>query len=132
MRLVYQLIDQLLVDQPIDRERLYIAGLSMGGYGTWHAVGLRPKFWAAAIPVCGGADLDWAEKLSDTPLWVIHGDKDQAVPVENSRRIVAKLRQSHVSVVYSEYPGVGHDSWTQTFADQKVYDWLFAQRRRKS
>ncbi len=129
MTLVLQLVDKIVAEQPIDKQRIYIAGLSMGGYGTWNAVGTRPDFWAAAIPVCGGADVEWASQLSKTPLWVFHGNADTAVPVENSRKIVEKLKAVKAPVTYTEYDGVGHDSWTQTFKNDEVHEWLFKQRR---
>ncbi len=96
MALVFKLVDELAEKYPIDRERLYVGGLSMGGYGTWHAVGLKPKMWAAAIPICGGADLSWSERIKETPVWTFHGDADRAVPVENTRQIVADCKgQTH-------------------------------------
>jgi predicted peptidase len=104
----------------------------MGGYGTWHALALRPGFFAAAVPVCGGADLKSAEKIKDVPIWVFHGDKDNAVPVARSREMVEALKKAGGSPKYTEYPGVGHNSWDKAYADPEMFAWLFAQKRKKS
>jgi predicted peptidase len=132
LRLTLELIDQLVKDQPIDTDRIYITGLSMGGYGTWHALALRPDFFAAAVPVCGGADLKSADKIKSVPIWVFHGDKDNAVPVARSREMVEALKKAGGEPKYTEYPGVGHNSWDKAYADPEMFAWLFAQKRKKS
>ena len=82
---VFELVDTLLKTQPIDAKRIYITGLSMGGYGTWDAIQRRPDMFAAAVPVCGGGDPALAKQIQFTPIWAFHGDQDQAVKVKRSR-----------------------------------------------
>lgn len=127
--MVLELIETLCEEQPIDRDRIYLVGLSMGGYGTWDLVCREPDRFAAAIPVCGGGDPAQAEKLTKLPLWVFHGDADTLVPPDRSRAMVEAIKQAGGEPKYTEYPGVGHDSWTATFSDEKVLEWLFSQKR---
>jgi predicted peptidase len=123
-----ELVDAMCEEFPIDKDRLYITGLSMGGYGTWDALARYPGKFAAAIPICGGGDPAQVEHIGDTPIWVFHGDQDEAVRVGRSREMVNALREAGHSPIYTEYEGVGHDSWTETYHNRLVWDWLFAQR----
>ena len=125
---VRAIIDRLMAEYPIDPDRVYITGLSMGGFGTWEMLYSNPGFFAAAAPVCGGYDPALASAFATVPTWVFHGDADQAVEVENSRAMVKALRAIGAPVKYTEYPGVGHDSWTAAYHDDEFIDWLFAQR----
>lgn len=129
MRAAKRLVEHLIATQPIDPDRVYVAGLSMGGYGTWEMAARDPEFWAAAAPICGGGNPAWGERLTKLPLWAFHGDADGAVPVERSREMIAAIKAAGGRPVYTEYPGEGHGSWNPTFASQQVWDWLFAQRR---
>lgn len=129
MKLTLALVDTMLEDAAIDKNRVYITGLSMGGYGTWDAIARRPDFFAAAVPICGGGDPATAEKIKHIPISCFHGDEDKAVVVEKSRVIINAIKEAGGSPLYTEYPGVGHDSWTQTYANDATHDWLFAQRR---
>jgi len=113
----------------IDSQRLYVTGLSMGGYGTWDMVTRTPDVFAAAVPVCGGGDETVAARAVQVPIWAFHGDKDTAVKPERSRRMIAALEQAGGKPKYTEYPGVGHNSWSQTYANPEVLAWLFAQKR---
>jgi predicted peptidase len=99
----------------------------MGGYGTWYASVAEGSPFVAAAPICGGGDPSWAKRFVDYPLWVFHGDQDQAVPVERSREMVAAIKEAGGEPKYTEYAGVGHDSWTQTYANNDFFTWLFAQ-----
>ena len=128
-QLVLDLIEKTCKELPIDRKRIYLTGLSMGGYGTWDLMARKPDLFAAGIPVCGGGDEKKADKLVKIPLWVFHGDKDAAVKVERSRNMVAAIKKAGGKPDYTEYPGVGHDSWSRTYSDAKVLDWLFAQKK---
>ena len=128
-KLVLDLIEETCKELPIDRKRIYITGLSMGGYGTWSLMADKPDLFAAGLPICGGGDEKKAEKYVKIPIWVFHGDKDGAVKVERSRDMVAAIEKAGGKPKYTEYPGVGHDSWTQTYSDAKVLDWLFAQKK---
>lgn len=131
LRLCRELIDQLLEELPIDEDRIYLTGLSMGGFGTFDALARWPDRFAAAIPICGGGDPRAAEvaRFRDVPLWVFHGARDNLVRPERSRELVAALKAAGGTPRYTEYPEAGHDSWTATYADGNVLEWLFAQRR---
>lgn len=131
MALCLKLIDQLNKESPIDDGRIYLTGLSMGGFGTFDAIARWPDRFAAAIPICGGGDArkDTVSRYRDLPLWIFHGGKDTVVRPERSREIVAALKEIGAEPRYTEYPDAGHDSWTQTYADEAVFRWLFSQQR---
>lgn len=124
------LIDTMIKEKPIDPSRVYIMGLSMGGFGTFEFVARRPDTFAAAIPMCGGGDVNNAPKYATTPFWIFHGDADTAVKVQYSRDMVAAMKAAGVNVIYTEYPNGNHNAWTPTMTNNAVIDWLFAQRRK--
>ncbi len=124
-----ELVDHLVASESIDPSRLYATGLSMGGFGTFSVVAARPDFWAAAAPVCGGWQTDEAAKFTKTPLWLFHGDEDRAVSVQYSRDMDRAIRSAGGSVKYTEYPGVGHNSWLNAYWDEDLWEWMFKQRR---
>jgi len=128
-RLVLDLIEQLKKDHPIDPDRVYIMGLSMGGFGTWDLISRHPERFAAAVPICGGGDESRAERFARLPVWAFHGKADPVVPVARSRDMVAAMRKAGGTPRYTEYPGVGHDSWSSAFDDPELLGWLFGQRR---
>ncbi len=123
-------IEELKKTKSIDADRIYITGLSMGGYGSWEALARMPDYFAAAIPICGGGNPKNAEKFKHVPLWVFHGDKDDAVKVERSREMIEALKSAGAEPKYTEYPGVGHNSWTETYKNPEVHAWLFEQKRK--
>lgn len=129
MHAVRALVDQMIEQGSVDPSRLYITGLSMGGYGTWEMAAREPDFWAAAAPICGGGNPAWGERLQALPLWCFHGDADGAVPVDRSREMIAAITAAGGQPIYTEYPGVDHNSWTRTFENRLVWDWMFAQHR---
>jgi predicted peptidase len=114
-----------------DRERLYLTGLSMGGYGTWAIAAEHPDMFAAIMPICGGGDpAAMAAALKSLPIWVFHGDADTSVPVVRSRDMVKAITDAgSTSIKYTEYPGVGHNSWDKAYADAEAITWLLAQKR---
>ncbi|HHK42169.1 MAG TPA: phospholipase [Planctomycetaceae bacterium] len=122
-------LESLLEKYPIDRDRIYVTGQSMGGFGTFGALVQRPDLFAAGIPVAGGWAVRDAEKIKDTPLWVFHGDKDNVVPTELSRNMVEAIRKAGGHPKYTEFAGVGHNSWSRAYASPRTWDWLFAQKR---
>jgi predicted peptidase len=128
-RLTLELIDYEMKHLPIDPKRVYITGLSMGGYGSWDLLARRPELFAAAAPVCGGADEATAEKIKQIPIWVFHGAKDTAVKPARSRNMVAALEKAGGKPKYTEYPVVGHNSWDNAYRDPEFYKWLFAQKK---
>ena len=115
----------------IDKDREYLTGLSMGGYGTWAHAAAAPDRWAAIAPICGGGDPAWAEKIAQLPIWCFHGDEDRAVPVDQSRRMIDALKKAGGKPRYDEYPGVGHNSWDRAYGTDELYAWLLKQRRGK-
>lgn len=125
----FELLKQLQEELPIDTDRVYICGLSMGGFGTWDALQRHSDLFAAAIPICGGGDVAMVEAIGDVPIWVFHGDADGAVKVKRSRDMVTALKAKGSPVIYTEYPGVGHNSWAMTAENRLVWDWLFAHKR---
>ena len=108
----------------IDAKRVYLTGLSMGGFGTWSLAEKYPQRWAAIVPICGGGDPRQAAKIKDIPCWCFHGDADPAVKVEKSRAMIAALAKAGGQPKYTEYPGVGHASWVRAYATPELYAWL--------
>ena len=131
LQMAEKLIEQKIAEEPIDANRVYVAGLSMGGFATWELLSRRPDLFAAGVPVCGGGDPAQAKNLKGIPLWVFHGGADKVVTPDYSKMVVEAIRSAPDSaeVKYTEYPGVGHDSWTLTFKDPEVLRWIFRQRR---
>jgi predicted peptidase len=125
---VVKLIDSLKSLPFIDASRIYITGLSMGGYGTWYLLTKYPDKFAAAIPICGGGDIHQVEKFKHVPIWDFHGTKDTAVPVERSRSMIRALKEAGGKPKYTEYKKVGHDSWVNAYQEPDLLPWLFAQK----
>ncbi len=126
-----ELVDKLTAALPIDKKRIYVTGLCTGGVGTWNALARRPKFFAAAIPICGAGDTDQAAIMKDVPIWAFHGDRDPVVPVEHTRAMIAAIRKAGGHPKMTIYHGAEHNSWSATYGDPKVMAWLFAQKREK-
>lgn len=130
MQLSIDLVKQIIANRNIDPSRVYVTGLSMGGYATWEILQREGELFAAAIPVCGGGDENYVNEFLSTSLWVFHGAEDRTVPVERSRNMVDAVRESGGKPKYTEYPGVDHDSWTSTYQNQEVWEWLFKQKKK--
>jgi len=124
------ILDEVTKSYKTDAKRVYLTGLSMGGYGTWSLAAAHPDRWAAIAPICGGGKADDAVKIKDIPTWVFHGDKDAAVKVEQSRVMVEALKKAGGSPKYSEYAGVDHNSWDRAYAEKEFFPWLAAQKRK--
>jgi predicted peptidase len=129
LKLVLELIDEISDQLPIDEDRIYITGLSMGGMGTWALLEMEPELFAAAIPICGGGNPQAAKKFKKVPIWAFHGGADPTVPPEKSREMVAALKNEGSEIKYTEYPGVEHNSWTQTYKNPEVWEWLFTRKK---
>lgn len=129
LQLVCDLIDSLAAEHPVDPDRVYITGLSMGGYGTWLTLAEQPERFAAAAPVCGGGKPETAKDFVNVPLWAFHGDADRVVSVEKTREMIAALKEAGGAPRYREMPGVGHNSWTAAYSDRGLHTWMFAQDR---
>lgn len=125
-----KLVDSLVKVHNIDTDRLYIYGISMGGFGVFSILEKEPAKFAAAYAVCGGSDTKAASKLLNTPLWIFHGDNDDIVPVHLSRDVYQEMvRLGGKKVKYTEYPGVKHNSWENVAREKALPSWLFAQRK---
>ena len=131
MRLTMELIDTIQLTDNIDPNRIYITGLSMGGFGTFDLIARRPKLFAAAVPLCGGGDTspEVINRIKDVPLWIIHGDKDHVVSVKYSREMVKALNEAGGSARYSELAGFKHNIWDAAYADTELYKWMFNQSK---
>lgn len=121
------ILDEVQKDYKVDPKRIYLTGLSMGGYGTWSMAAAMPSRWAAIVPVCGGGNPANAEKIKDIPCWCFHGDADTVVNVQKSRDMIEALKKASAEPHYTEYPGVGHNSWDRAYGTAKLYDWLLMQ-----
>ena len=126
---VLELIGSLKARHAVDPRRIYLIGLSMGGFGVWDLLSRAPERFAAAVAICGGADEHRVTVAASLPIWALHGARDEVVRVERSRRVVAALQAAGGRPRYTEYPDVGHDAWTRAFAEPELLPWLFAQRR---
>ncbi len=123
-------IDAMVEKYSADKRRIYVTGLSMGGFGTWTLGLAYPDKFAALIPICG-AGVPWAAgAMKDVPTWAFHGDKDEAVDVSGSIDMVNGINTVGGNAKLTVYPGVGHDSWTVTYEDEKVYEWMLAQSKK--
>ena len=123
------LLDALQKQFSIDPARLYLVGLSMGGGGAWDLLSRHPRLFAAAIPICGAGDPTKAGLLTQIPIWCFHGDKDPLIKVEYARRMMAAIRGAGGHPRYTEYPGVGHNSYVKAFEEPELFPWLFSQKR---
>jgi predicted peptidase len=121
------ILEQVEKDYKVDPKRIYLTGLSMGGYGTWSFAVKYPDKWAAIVPICGGGDPKEAAKIKHIPCWCFHGDADKAVKVSQSRDMVEALKAAGGTPRYTEYPGVGHNSWDKAYGTPELYDWLLKQ-----
>ncbi len=125
------ILDHVLKTYPCDPDRVYLTGLSMGGYGSWDLAARMPERFAAVVPVCGGGDAKQGAVLAKLPIWAWHGDQDGAVPVNRSREMIEAIKAAGGQPKYTELPGVGHDSWNQAYnGPENVLPWLFVQVRR--
>jgi predicted peptidase len=122
-----QLIDHTIKELNVDPDRVYVTGLSMGGYGTWRLAATYPDRFAAAVPICGGGEPEkMATALSKVPIWAFHGEKDPTVPVAESQAMVDAVKQAGGDARLTIYPGVQHNSWTQTYDNPELYTWLLS------
>lgn len=123
------LLESLQKELPVDPKRLYVTGLSMGGYGTWDLITRLPETFAAAVPICGGGDETKVGAIAKIPQWIFHGGADKVVKPERSRNMVEALKKAGASPRYTEYEGVGHNSWDKAYAEADLWSWLFSQKK---
>ena len=129
MKLLIELINQTILKFPVDTNRIYITGLSMGGFGTFDAISRYPNLFAAAVPVCGGGDVSKAQLFSHIPIWIFHGALDGVVNPALSRDMVEALTKAGAHPGYTQYPETGHFSWIAAYSDMMMMEWLFRQQK---
>jgi predicted peptidase len=125
------LLDSVTRHYRVDKKRVYLTGLSMGGYGTWALAAAHPEKFAAIAPICGGGNPADAPKLAKLPIWVFHGGKDTTVPLQRSQEMVDAIKSAGGDPKFTIYPDAGHDSWTETYNNPEFYQWLLSQARTK-
>jgi predicted peptidase len=123
------LLDEMVEKYKVDRDRIYVTGLSMGGSGTWSLAALNPARFAAIVPICGGGEPSAAKRLVHLPTWVFHGAKDPTVLLERSTKMVEAMKKHGGNVKFTVYPEARHDSWTEAYNDPELYRWLLQQKR---
>lgn len=123
------LVDEMVQKHKADPDRIYVTGLSMGGFGTWALAAYTPNRFAAIVPICGGGEPITAKLFAYPPVWAFHGAKDTTVPLEQSEKMVEALKKSGGNAKFTVYPKAGHDSWSETYANPQVYEWLLQQKR---
>jgi len=132
LEVALEICRHLITEYHADPDRLYITGLSLGGFGTWDAIQREPELFAAAIPICGGGDIRRVQEIKRLPIWIFHGKADKNVSVECSRQMNEALRLAgNRKVQYTEYEQSEHNVWDQTYSNPKVIEWLLHQTRAK-
>ncbi|MDD9887314.1 MAG: prolyl oligopeptidase family serine peptidase [Candidatus Marinimicrobia bacterium] len=123
------LLNEIISNYRTDKNRIYLTGLSMGGYGTWSLAAKHPNVFAAAVPICGGGDPSTVKRLKDMPIWAFHGAKDTVVPSSETEAMVSVLKKIGGNVKYTLYPDAYHDSWTKTYENEQLYKWLLSHQK---
>jgi predicted peptidase len=130
---LHALVEKIIQEYRIDTSRIYLTGMSMGGFGAWHLAAEYPSLFAAVVPICGGtiSDLGFPEKIhaiKDVPVWAFHGAQDDKVPLQLSQELVDVLKNHNGNVKFTVYPDAKHDSWTRTYENPELYAWLLQQK----
>ncbi|MBU2945618.1 dienelactone hydrolase family protein [Zobellia uliginosa] len=129
-RSVMQLLDTIVENNRVDKNRIYLTGLSRGGGAAWEMAVQYPEKFAAMAVVCGMTPLPYASWIDKKmPIWVFHGEEDESIPISESETMVAKLKSMNYDVRFTRYPGVGHDSWIQAYDNEELYEWFMKQER---
>jgi predicted peptidase len=129
-RTLNRLLDEIIAKHRVDKDRVYVTGLSMGGYGTWSLATAYPERFAAIAPICGGGNPGNAKKIKNLPAWVFHGAKDTVVPLSRSEAMVDALKEAgSTDVKLTIYPEADHDSWTESYNNPELYKWFLKQKR---
>ena len=129
MSMVLSVLDTVRAEFNIDASRIYVAGQSDGGMGTWNVIIQRPSLFAAAIPLCGGGDPSRVAAIANIPIWAFHGERDKVISVAESRKMINAVKRAGGHPRYTEYGNVGHDVWIRAFSEPDLVEWLFAQHR---
>jgi predicted peptidase len=130
MALLLGLLKKLDHTYPLDKKKMYVGGLSMGGIGTFELVLRKPKTFAAAFAICGGANTATAKKMSKTAWWIFHGLKDNTVDPQLSKDMAEALKQAGAEVKLTLYPEDGHNSWDDAFKERGLFEWIFSHRKK--
>lgn len=130
LEVLCELIDSMRRQPGIDMTRIYAAGCSMGGFTVWQLACMHPEWFAAVVPVCGGGQEWYTYRLQGMPIWAFHGLLDETVPAEESIRMARAAQRNGANVRLTLYPDVHHEAWEQTFADDRMWSWLLAQKRK--
>jgi predicted peptidase len=126
-----ELLNEIITNFKVDTNRIYLTGLSMGGNGTWSLAVAYPDRFAAIVPICGwGSPFDMRD-IKNIPVWAFHGAKDIDVPIQNSRDLIDALKRLGAEPKFTIYPDADHDSWTETYNNPDLYDWLLSQKKSK-
>ena len=125
------LTKDIMDNYSVDTERVYLTGLSMGGFGTWRTATKYPEMYAAIVPICGGGDPSKAHLIKDVPVWVFHGAKDDVVPIKRSEEMYDALKE-YGKIEFTVYQEANHDSWTKTYENPKLYEWLLSHKHESS
>lgn len=125
---VLKILENVISEYKADRNRIYVMGISMGGFATWDLIMRHGELFAAAMPICGGADPSKAYKVKDIPIRTFHGNCDDTVPVEGTRAMVAAIKELGGKTEYTEFDGVGHWSWDAACSTEGIGDWMFSQQ----
>ncbi len=124
-----ELLDHITSSYRVDAKRVYLTGLSMGGYGSWRLAADQPDRFAAVVPVCGGGSPDDAGVLKSIPIWVFHGDQDNAVPFQKSVEMVDAIKAAGgTKIRFTSLEHIGHNCWSATYATPELYDWMLKQK----
>jgi predicted peptidase len=124
------LLDQISKQCKADEDRIYLTGLSMGGYGAWRLAADHPERFAAVVPICGGGKPEDAEKLKNLPIWVFHGTDDPTVPLQRSAEMVEAIKKAGGTTIrFTTLEGIGHNSWEAAYASPDMWQWMEKQKR---
>lgn len=123
------ILDEMVATYNIDQNRIYVTGISMGGFGTWALAIAYPQRFAAIAPICGGGNANAVCAIKHLPVWTFHGAKDTVVPISRTEAMVQALKKCGGLVRFTIYPQAGHDSWTQTYQNPHLYHWFLEQRK---
>ena len=127
-RAVKQLLDSIVGQNRIDKNRIYLTGLSRGGGAAWEMAVQYPETFAAMAVVCGMTPLPYASWINrKMPIWVFHGEQDKSIPIEESETMVARLKEMGYDITFTKYPNVGHNAWVKAYDTEELYDWFMKQ-----
>jgi len=126
--ILINLLDEIEKKYRVDTDRVYLTGLSMGGFGTWALAEKYPQRFAAIAPICGGEERYMASRLKNVPVWAFHGAKDKTVPVERSQEMVNEVKVAGGDAKLTIYPEAEHDSWTETYENRQLYEWFLSHK----